>query len=46
LQCRCNIAEEFNIKNLTIITEDEEGEEKIGKLKIGIIPIWKWLAVS
>jgi hypothetical protein len=37
-----NAAEEFNIKNLTIITEDEEGEEKIGKLKIGIIPIWKW----
>lgn len=37
-----NAAEELNVKNLTIITEDEEGEEKIGKLKIGIIPIWKW----
>jgi predicted AAA+ superfamily ATPase len=39
-----NAAEELNIKNLTIITEDQEGEEKIGKLKIEIIPIWKWLA--
>lgn len=41
-----NAAEELNIKKLTIITEDEEGEEIIGKLKIGIIPIWKWLVVS
>jgi predicted AAA+ superfamily ATPase len=40
-----NAAEEFNIKNLTIITEDEEGKENIGKLNIGIIPIWKWLVV-
>jgi len=40
-----NAAKEFNIKNLTIITEDEEGEEKIGKLKIEIMPIWKWLVV-
>jgi len=26
-----------------IITTDEEKEEKIGKLKIKIIHLWKWL---
>lgn len=38
-----NAHEELNVKKLFIITEDEEGEEKIGKVKINIIPLWKWL---
>jgi len=36
-------SKELNVQNLLIITEDEEGEEKIGKTKIKIIPLWKWL---
>jgi len=35
--------EELNVNKLSIITEDEEGEERIGKIKINIIPLWKWL---
>jgi len=34
---------ELNVKNLLIITEDEEGEEKARNTKIKIIPLWKWL---
>ncbi len=34
---------ELNVKNLLIITEDEEGEEKAGDTKIKITPFWKWL---
>ena len=37
---------ELNVKNLLIITEDEEGEEKIGKIKIRVIPLWKWLLLD
>lgn len=37
---------ELNVKNLLIITEDEEGEEKIGKTKIKVIPLWKWLLLE
>lgn len=29
--------------HFTIITEDEEGEEKINSIRIKIIPLWKWL---
>jgi len=29
-----------------IITEDEEKEEKIGKMKFRIIPLWKWLLLE
>lgn len=35
--------EELDVKKLSVITEDEEGEEIIGKIKITIIPLWKWL---
>jgi len=34
------------VKNLIIIIEDEEGEEKIGKTKIKVIPLWKWLLLE
>jgi len=34
---------ELKVKNLLIVTEDEEGEEKAGDTKIKIIPLWKWL---
>jgi len=33
---------EFNPNRFVIITDDEEREEKIDKLKIEIIPLWKW----
>ncbi len=39
-------SKELNVKNLLIITEDEEGEEKIGKTKIKVIPLWKWLLLE
>lgn len=35
--------EELKAKNLTILTEDDEGEEMFDKNKIYIIPLWKWL---
>ncbi|MDI6792689.1 MAG: ATP-binding protein [bacterium] len=34
---------ELGVNYLTIITEDEEGEEKSGQARIRIIPLWKWL---
>ena len=37
---------ELNVKNLLVITEDEEGEEKIGDTKVNIVPLWKWLLQS
>jgi len=36
-------SEELKVKDLVIITEDEEQEEKINKNKIRIVPLWKWL---
>lgn len=33
----------YNLRSGTIITEDDEGEEKIGKIIIKIVPIYKWL---
>jgi len=38
--------DEFRIKNLTIITEDEDIEKEIGNTKIKIIPLWKWLCIQ
>jgi len=34
---------ELNCNTLTIITWDEEGEEKTGGKKIKFIPLWKWI---
>ena len=34
---------ELNVNNLTILTEDDEGEETVDQVKISIIPLWKWL---
>ena len=34
---------ELNVKNLTILTDDDEGEETVGQVKISILPLWKWL---
>lgn len=36
-------SEEFNCPNLMIISWDEEGEKTIGKKKIRIIPLGRWL---
>jgi len=37
---------ELKVNNLTILTEDEEGQEEINRSKIKIIPLWKWLLTS
>ncbi len=34
---------EFKVNVGTIITDDQEGEEKINSKKIKYIPLWKWL---
>lgn len=34
---------ELNCNTLTIITWDEEGEERTGRKKIRFIPLWKWV---
>lgn len=36
-------SKELKCKNLLVITEDKEGEEKIKNRKIKYIPLWKWL---
>jgi predicted AAA+ superfamily ATPase len=36
-------SEELKTKNLLVITEDYEKEEKINGKKIKFIPLWKWL---
>ncbi|MGB9680691.1 MAG: ATP-binding protein [Minisyncoccia bacterium] len=36
-------SDELNCKNLLIINQDYEGEEKIKGKKIKFIPLWKWL---
>lgn len=36
-------SKELQCKNLLIITEDKEGEEKIENKKVKFIPLWKWL---
>lgn len=38
--------DEFKIRHLNIITEDEEAEKEIGDVKIKIIPLWKWLLIG
>ena len=38
--------DEFKIKHLSIITEDEEAEKEIGDVKIKIVPLWKWLLIN
>jgi len=43
IQGLLNASEELKVKDLVIITEDEEGEQTIGKSKIKIIPLWKYL---
>lgn len=37
------VKEELNVDHLTLITDDEEGEERRGEGVIKIIPLWKWL---
>jgi len=36
-------SKELKCRNLLIITEDKEGEEKLQGKKIRYIPLWKWL---
>lgn len=39
-------SKELKCKDLNIITEDYEKEEKIEKRKIKFIPLWKWLLIK
>jgi len=36
-------SKELKCKNLLVITEDKETEEKVGSKKIKYTPLWKWL---
>lgn len=36
-------SKELRCNNLVIITEDKEGQEKVGNKKIKYAPLWKWL---
>jgi predicted AAA+ superfamily ATPase len=36
-------SKELKCKNLSVITWDEEGEERVGSKIIKIVPFWKWL---
>lgn len=40
------IKEELNVKDLTIITDDEEKTIDFNKLKIKVIPLWKLLVIQ
>jgi len=35
--------DEFGLQEGSVLTEDFEGEEKIGKKKVVYKPLWKWL---
>ena len=43
LKALVKASNELKCRNLLIITEDKEGEEKISKCKIRFIPLWKYL---
>ncbi len=36
-------SKELKCRNMLVITEDKEGEEKIKNKKIKYVPLWKWL---
>ncbi|MBI2251720.1 MAG: ATP-binding protein, partial [Armatimonadetes bacterium] len=36
---------ELKVNNLLILTKNEEKQEKIGNIKIIILPLWKWLLI-
>lgn len=36
-------SKELKCNNLLIITEDKEGQEKVGNKRIKFMPLWKWL---
>ena len=40
------VKDELNPDRFVIITDDEEREEKINKLKVKIIPLWKWCFIK
>ncbi len=43
LKALLKAAEEFNLKEVLIITEDFEGRENIEGIQVIYIPLWKWL---
>ena len=38
-----NTARQFKIKDCLILTDDQDTELKEGKLKIKVMPVWRWL---
>ena len=43
LKALAKASKELRCKDLMIITEDKEGEEKVDNNKIKYIPLWKWI---
>jgi predicted AAA+ superfamily ATPase len=39
-------ARELGCSNLLVITEDEEGEERVEGRRIKLMPLWKWLLLA
>jgi predicted AAA+ superfamily ATPase len=39
-------ARELGCSNLLVITEDEEGEERVEGRRMRLIPLWKWLLLA
>lgn len=37
------VGKELNVNQATVLTDNIEGEEKLGSLKVNILPLWKWL---
>ena len=46
LKALAKASENLQCNNLTILTFDEEGEERIGHKKVSILPVWKWILMK
>lgn len=46
IQSLIDIKDELRPQSLILLTEDEEGEETRGAVKIRILPLWKWLVLK
>jgi predicted AAA+ superfamily ATPase len=39
-------AKELGLSKLTILTNDQEDQIKLGEYEIQVIPVWKWLLIQ
>ncbi|MEW6007336.1 MAG: hypothetical protein AB1595_04175 [bacterium] len=46
IQSLVDAREELGADSLVVLTENDEGKESVGNIKIEIIPLWKWLISS